>query len=435
MGSSADQLAVLGGARVRTAPWPSWPAFDDETERSLMEALRSRRWAISGPYRGQASFERRFARAFADFHGVAHCTPVTNGSAALALTLRALGVGYGDRVVVPGLTWIACATSVTSVGAIPLPADIDPGSLAISQASLQRLLDEGASAVILVHPFCTVADPERAAILCNAAATPLIEDCSQAHGATWRGKRVGTFGIAGTFSMQQSKVLTCGEGGAIITDSSELAARLEQLRADGRMFVDRPENEQLELVEVGTVQGRNHCLSEFQSAILLSRLPHLDAENELRRSNAAILDRLLAAIDGVSPLIPSPETSATYYNYVLRIDPFRFAGRRVEDIAAAMSAELSLQVSPVYRPMHQHRLFNYLADPLLKHAQGEFSAVLNSFRDALPNSEAARRTCLSIPHCALLGGKGEAHDIAAALRKVQSHAAAIPTDSVSNRAF
>src|SRR5262249_33720522 len=151
-----------------------------------------------------------------------------------------------------------------------VPVDIEHDSLAMSSSAAKAAITDQTRAIMLVHPFCTVAAIEEFVALSRTTGIPLIEDCSQAHGAAWKGQRVGTFGDVGCFSMQQSKVLTCGEGGAAITRRQDLHERMEQLRADSRMYsTATPRDGRLELMEVGQVQGRNLALSEFQCALLL----------------------------------------------------------------------------------------------------------------------------------------------------------------------
>jgi L-glutamine:scyllo-inosose aminotransferase/L-glutamine:2-deoxy-scyllo-inosose/3-amino-2,3-dideoxy-scyllo-inosose aminotransferase len=126
-----DELAILGGTPVRTRSWPKWPRADHSTLQAVREVLDSSRWAVSGPYDGRECFERRLSRAFADFHGVDYCTPTTSGTTALTIALQALGIGRGDEVLVPGLTWVACASAAVNVGAVPVLVDIDPQTLAM----------------------------------------------------------------------------------------------------------------------------------------------------------------------------------------------------------------------------------------------------------------------------------------------------------------
>lgn len=419
-----ERLAILGGSPVRTRAWPKWPRADAETERALRDVLHSGRWALSGPYVGETSQERRFAAAFAEYHGVPYCTPTTSGTASLTLALLALEVGPGDEVLVPGLTWVACASAVLAIGAVPVLVDIDFESLAMSPEAAQHAITERTRAILLVHPFCTLAALPQFLALSRAAGIPLIEDCSQAHGAAWQGRRVGTFGEIGCFSMQQSKVLTSGEGGACITRSAELAARLEQLRSDGRMFSPAAVRKgTLELTEVGAVQGRNLCLSEFQAALLLDRLKHLDSENAHRAARAAVLSRLLAGLDGVSVLSTPPDVTArTYYNFVIRIDPARFGGHTVDLVAQALSQELNTGVNPVYRPMNRHPLYQPLKAPRGSVSDQEWRRR-DAARFTTPTADTIRATCLTLTHPVLLDTDESMADIATALAKVQERAA------------
>lgn len=130
--SEPQRLAILGGQPVRQRPWPKWPIASASTERNLLDVLYSNRWTISGRHVGSTPYERRFAEAFAGFHNIQHCVPTANGSSAITIALEALNVGYRDEVLVPGLTWVACASAVTAIGAVPILVDLDPETLCMS---------------------------------------------------------------------------------------------------------------------------------------------------------------------------------------------------------------------------------------------------------------------------------------------------------------
>jgi dTDP-4-amino-4,6-dideoxygalactose transaminase len=434
-----DQLAILGGSPVRMRAWPKWPRADGETERILIEVLHSGRWALSGAYAGATCFERRFAAAFAAYHNVPFCTPTTSGTAALTLALLALDVGPGDEVLVPGLTWVACASAVLAIGAVPVLVDIEDCSLAMSPAAARASITQRTRAIMIVHPFCTLAAIDDFLELSHVAGIPLIEDCSQAHGACWKSQRVGTFGDVGCFSMQQSKVLTSGEGGAAITRDPRLFERIEQLRADGRLFAPEATlRGRLELIEVGTVQGRNLCLSEFQAALLLDRLQHLDAENAHRADRVAKLQQLMQGVEGVS-LLPAPPqvTARTFYNLALRIETDRFAGNEIDTVARALAQELNTGVNPIYRPMNNHRLYQPLKAPRGNLSEFEWQRR-NPARFVMPGAERARAAYLTLTHPVLMDDEQSMEDIAGALAKVQRLALDLrdmPADAAASRAF
>lgn len=363
------------------------------------------------------SRERTFAQQFAEYCDSRYCTPVTSGTASLTIALLALGVGGGDEVLIPGLTWVACASATMAVGAVHIMVDIDPSTLAMSVEAARRAISERTAAVILVHPYCRVADLDGFLALSREFDIPLVEDCSQAHGARWRGRRVGSLGVIGCFSMQQSKVLTSGEGGAAVTSDRALYERLEQLRADGRMFGTSPQRGSLELVEVGQVQGHNFCLGEFQSALLLDRLAQLDGQNAQRRQFADALRERLRATDLARLPVQDADTEPTYYNLVLELDMSRFGSNSVDAVTRAMTAELGVQISPVYRPMSQHPLYCPL---LSSRYRGDTvrAAALDPARFALPNAQAARGRLITLPNWVLLADEQGVEDIVTALRKV-----------------
>jgi L-glutamine:scyllo-inosose aminotransferase/L-glutamine:2-deoxy-scyllo-inosose/3-amino-2,3-dideoxy-scyllo-inosose aminotransferase len=420
-----SDLAIQGGTPVRAEPWPSWPRSDERTAAAVTEVLSSTRWALSGPSDGRVPFERRFARDFADFNEVAHCTPVTSGTAALTIALQALGVGPGDEVIVPGLTWVACASAVLHLGARPVLADVDPATLTLDPARAVEAITGRTRAIMAVHFANSVADLDAFTNLAARTGIPFIEDCAQAHGARWRHRRVGGYGRAGCFSMQQSKLLTAGEGGAVVTGDDALHDRMEQLRSDGRRVLPAEQKGQLELVEVGDVLGRNLCLSELQAAVLQDRLRHLNEENEYRRQRAKELTALLDQVPGVRCVAPDPRVTApTYYNILVRLDPAAFGGRGVDLLARALSAELGEDaVHPTYIPLSRHRL--------LAAARGSEAVA------ELPVAEEARRTCVTLPHRLLLGAAAGMAQIAEAFAKVRklSHRLAGLDEGSTLRAF
>ena len=400
-----------------TVSWPKWPSHDSDTLKIVNEVLESTRWTISGAYTGQEAYERRFARAFADYCGTLYCTPVTSGTSALTISLLALGVGAGDEVLVPGLTWVACASATCSVGAVPVLVDIDPMSLSMSPQAAQARINAKTKAILLVHPYCRTADIDAFLDISERYAIPLIEDCSQAHGAMWRGRKVGSFGALGCFSMQQAKVLTSGEGGAVVTSDPVLAEKLEQLRADGRLFSGTPVESRLELVERGAVQGQNFCLTEFQSAILLDRLQHLDQQNTQREACAETLRALFEGEeDFITFLRRDPRnTRCTYYNLVMKVGLKKyFPGCTIDALALAMTQALNVQVSPLYQPMNSFRLYNPLSSPRIKNFSNRLD--FEPARYPLPQAESARLDHITLPNWVLLGGADSAHRVAMALR-------------------
>jgi L-glutamine:scyllo-inosose aminotransferase/L-glutamine:2-deoxy-scyllo-inosose/3-amino-2,3-dideoxy-scyllo-inosose aminotransferase len=292
----------------------------------------------------------------------------------------------------------------------------------MSPEAARRAITPHTKAILIVHPFCRLADIDAFVSLAGEYGIPLIEDCSQAHGARWQGRRVGSFGSVGCFSMQQSKVLTAGEGGAAITNDGHLCERMEQLRADGRLFAPEARPGRLELVEIGDVQGQNFCLSEFQAAVLLDRLGHLDEENAVRERAAAALEALIGDVRGVRLLPRQPGASQTYYNVVFDVECDAFAGSSVDAVARALTEELNVLVHPIYKPLNHHPLYV----PLRSSRAPKDDALRRRIDPGcfdLPNAVIARARCLSMPHAVLLDPADGPRDIVAAFDKVRSRAA------------
>ena len=418
MGSPSGVLALLGGNPVRRVPWPKWPRAESSTEAAVLAVLRSERWTISGPACKTPAFEHKFAVEFAKYHGVPYCVPTANGSAALTISLEALGIGPGKEVLVPGLTWVACASAVARVGAIPILVDIDPRTLSMSAAEARQAISPRTAAIMLVHLYCRCAALEEFTALATTFDLPLIEDCSHMHGAIWRGRRVGTFGTVGVFSMQQTKVLTSGEGGAVITSDPALYDRLQQLRADGRRYTECHAEGGAGLEPVGDIQGHNYCLSEFQAAVLLDRLPALTTENERRLQNALCLTERLLCLEGVRPLHEvEANFQPTFYRYCIFFDRQAWSGIPIELTAAALSAELGVLSQPIYDPLNKNPLFDLRRSPRTP-SNKDFASAYDPLRFSLPAASAARRECLGLPHHVLLGSRDDVDDIAIAVEKL-----------------
>ncbi|SHF11880.1 DegT/DnrJ/EryC1/StrS aminotransferase family protein [Streptoalloteichus hindustanus] len=414
-------LAINNGTPVRTRPWPVWPQPARGALGALERVLHSGRWAISGPYRGAESAERRFARTFAAYNGVAHCVPAASGTASLMLALEACGVGVGDEVIAPGLSWVASASTIVGVNAVPVLVDIDPATLCLDPAAVEAAITPATRAIVVVHLYSAVADLDALRAVADRHGLPLIEDCAQAHGAEHRGRKVGSVGDIGTFSMQHSKVLTSGEGGAAITDSAALARRMEHLRADGRCYpAAAPAPGHMELVETGELMGSNRCLSEFQAAVLVEQLRELDEQNALRRRNALLLNELLAE-QGLRPQDSSPgTTSRTYYVYAAALPDDALTDVPIAAVTGALTAELGFPISPAYAPLHTNRL--YAPASRRRFALGdEHEKRIDPGRFHLPVCERLTRRLITFHHAALLGDESDVRDIATAVAKVLRH--------------
>ncbi|WP_129577429.1 MULTISPECIES: DegT/DnrJ/EryC1/StrS aminotransferase family protein [Sorangium] len=423
-GTTNRPLALLGGKPVWTERWPVWPRHGERALARLQSVLEGGRWAVSGAWNGQRTMDQEFSERFAAYLGASHAYTVDHGSSALFAALQAVGVGFGQEVIVPGLTWVACASAALRLNAVPVLVDVSADTLCMSPAAVEAAITPSTAAILVVHLYSAMADMERLRSIADRHHLPLVEDCAQAHGAIWDGRHAGTLGDVAAFSMQQGKVMTCGEGGALVTSDPAIARRLELLRTDGRRYLAAaPPVGHPDLEERGDIQGFNLCLSEFQSALLLDALERLEEETEQRAAMADLLARRLGELRGVEPIRPHPQnTRRAYYHYAVRFEAEEFAGCSVEQICAALEAELGTWVHPPYRPLDAHPLYRperYAGLPAALRERAD------PRRFPLPEAHRQASRTLLFHHSVLLGSEHHINAIAEALAKVQAGAAAL----------
>jgi dTDP-4-amino-4,6-dideoxygalactose transaminase len=356
--------------------------------------------------------------------------------------LQALDVGPGDEVIMPGLTWVACPSAVVRLGARPILVDISSDSLCASASDIERAITPKTRAILMIHMYSSICEATEYLDMAKRHGIALIEDASQAHGASQRGRPIGSFGEISIFSTQQSKLLTSGEGGLCVTDDPVLYARLQQLRADGRRYrVDpfRPSAEDgevqssraaeghrlsaiapdgYELEAAGEVAGHNLCLSEFQAALLLDGLSRLDQENAHRRTCVDALATCLAPVEGVKLIVPGADVDRpTYYRLAMHVDRSTFAGLLAIEIVPALTAELGADVRRVDAPLNMHPLYVPTRAPMAAR-NAELREALEPSRFTLPNAERAYAEVVTLPHQMLLSAPEDMQDVAAALEKI-----------------
>lgn len=303
-----------------------------------------------------------FEAQFADYCEVAHCVGVASGTAALTLMLKAVGIGPGDDVIVPGHTFIASALAVAHAGATPVLCDVDADTGLIDPAAARDAIGPRTAAILAVHLYGQVCDIDALGELARSHGLLLLEDAAQAHGASNRGRRAGSFGAAAAFSFYPSKNLgALGDGGAVCTDDALLADRVRRLRHLGQ----RAKGEHVEL-------GYNERLDALQAAFLRVKLPYLDEWNARRREHA---ERYRAGLPSAARCVTErPESPSVQHLF-----PVRFADR---DAVAATLQRRGIDTGIHYAPaVHQHPAW---ADARMRYGP-------------LPNSEAWAAQELSLP--------------------------------------
>jgi dTDP-4-amino-4,6-dideoxygalactose transaminase len=338
-----SELAINGGTPVRTTPFPKWPVWDESDVEAITETLRSSQWGIGG------GAVEKFEKAFAEFQQARFCSCVTNGTAAIEVALRAVGVEAGDEVIVPPYTFIATASACLMVNTVPVFVDIEPDTYNLDPTKIEAAITDRTRAIVAVHIAGCPADLDGITAIAKKHNLKVVEDCAQAHAAEWRGRRVGAIGDVGTFSFQSSKNLNSGEGGACVTDNEEIHQRCWSLHNVGRI----PSGQWYQ----HPLLGWNMRMTQFQGALLLNQLKRLPAQAERRTANAEYLTRQLNQIPGIRPMrVDERVTRHAYHLYIFRYNAEEFGGLPRMDFIKAMSAE-GITCSSGYVPLYKEKAF------------------------------------------------------------------------------
>ena len=336
-GVHGDRLAIEGGRAVRGAPLPPWPFFEADEIEAAAAVLRSGRVNY---WTGEEG--KNFEREFAAYCRTAHAVALANGTLALEAALLAAGVGRGDDVIVTPRSFIASASCAISVGARPVFADVDPESQNITAETIAAALTPRTKAIIPVHLAGWPCDMDAIMALAAARGLTVIEDCAQAHGATWKGRRVGALGHLAAWSFCQDKILTtAGEGGMVTTDDPGLWSRVWSLKDHGKSFeavYERKHAPGFRWLHEGF--GSNWRMTEMQAALGRVALRKLDAWVERRRAHAVRLNAALAGVEALRLTVPPAEVGHAYYKYYAFVRPELLREGWTRDrIMAAVAAE------------------------------------------------------------------------------------------------
>ncbi len=296
-----------------------WPVYEEDEVQAVATVLRSGR--VNSLQHGDQC--RSFETAFADSCGMPYGISLANGTLALELALRALGVGAGDEVIVTSRSFIASASCVVNAGATPVFADVDADSQNLTAASVRAALTDKTRAVILVHLAGYSSEMDELCALAAEHGLKLIEDCAQAHGATYKGKPVGSYGDAAAFSFCTDKIMsTGGEGGMLLLRDEDVFLRAWSYKDHGkdyRLAMQKPTEPQFRWMH-NTV-GTNFRMTEMQAAIGLHQLAKLKLWVEERRQRARILDDIFAGLKVFRVPATRNHIGHSYYKYYLFVEP------------------------------------------------------------------------------------------------------------------
>lgn len=318
----AEKLAIDGGPKVRTTPFPNRTPFGKREEELLLQAVRSQNlFGKSG------TFVPEFEKKFAEFYGMKHAQSCTSGTAAVHLAVGAVNPDPGDEIITAPITDPGSVMPILQQTAIPVFADVDPLSMNMTPESIEANITDRTRAIILVHLFGRPCNVDAVVKIAEKHNVILIEDCSQCHATKYKGRYVGTFGHIGCFSLQQSKHMTTGDGGMTVTNDEKTYIRMKLFSDKGWDYKYMGERDHAFLAP-------NYRMTELQGAVGIAQLEKVRSVSERRIALGKLLCELIADAPGVTPVPFEGDREVSWWNFV-----FHITGHDPDAFCKAVSAE------------------------------------------------------------------------------------------------
>jgi dTDP-4-amino-4,6-dideoxygalactose transaminase len=403
------KLAITGGEPQRRTPFTAWPIAGREEADALHDVLQSTRWG-GQPFPGKHA--AAFAKKFAQAHTVKYAQCVNTGTVAIQAALRAIDIQPGDEVIAPAYTWEGTVGPVLLLNAIPVFVDIDPDTYCLDAKLIERAITPKTKAILPVHLGMRFADMDEILRIAAKHNLKVIEDCAHAHGGMWQGKGAGSMGDLGAFSFQSSKLITSGEGGAVITNNLEYMERVQSYINAGRASLTDQYHHR--------IVGFNYRLGEFQAAVLGPQLDRLPQQAALRQKNMQHFESRLKNTPAIALLKPDPRiTRLAPYGYVIKY----FSAQAADIPRAAFVAALQLEGVPCdglfYEPVYKSSLFPVKSSDFPALSWGRDKALdLRTMYSCPESDRAAYHEAVWFPHQHFLGSTADVDDIANAIHKV-----------------
>ena len=409
-----SELAIFGGQPVITGPWPKWPLAGKRERELLEEVLSADMWGGTGLGPKITALNEKFAKYCDTKYGAA----VANGTVSMELALKAWDIGPGDEVIIPAATFIATATAPHHVGATVVYVDIDPKTCNLDPSKLEAAITGKTRAIIPVHIGGHPCDMDPLMEIAGKHGIKVLEDAAQAHGAIYKGRKVGSLGDAASFSFQQSKNMQSGEGGIVISNEKDFIDLIHySLGKFGRGIREKYSG------HIHYRFGWNACYTELQAALSLAQLERLEEQTEKRAASAKTLYRLLDGIDGIEPLEWQPYCDRHgHHLFNIRFNSDGFDGVKRAQFLAALNKEGVLGSS--FYPM-----------PLYNQPFYETDKTMSMRKTDCPESEKACREIIFLEQNLLLADEGMVERIGDAFRKIRSHASELQKINVSEDDF
>jgi dTDP-4-amino-4,6-dideoxygalactose transaminase len=403
------KLAITGGKPVRRKPFPAWPVYSNQESRALLQVLRSRNW---GGYPFPNAHASAFAAKFAKAHGAKYGIALANGTVAIEVALKAIGIKPGDEVIVPAYTWEGTVGPILLLNAVPVFVDVDPDTYCLDARLIGQSITPKTRAILPVHLAMNFANLDEILSIARSRNIAVIEDCAHAHGGQWRGKGAGACGDFGCFSFQSSKIITAGEGGAVITSNLEHFERAQSYVNCGRASVTDEFRHRL--------IGFNYRITEFQAAILEVQLQRLSKQAKTRLSNMEHFEKRLRCVPSLAFLKRDERiTRAAAYQFVFKYVRENFGGIPRAAFLGALEMEGVPCDGLFYEPVYRSALFP--VEP------ADFPALswnrpapldLKTLYHCPVSERAAYEEAVWLPHHIFLSTRKDTDDIANAVLKV-----------------
>lgn len=406
--SNINKLAIHGGEKVKSAPWPQWPVWDEGAEKDVINMLRSGRW-----WRGSGEYVADFEKKYAELMGTKRCLATASGTAALLVALHVLGVDAGDEVLVSPFTFIATYNVIFMNKALPVFVDTDPETFLINTSKIEERITDRTSAILPVHIYGLPVDMDKVNEVAKKHNLKVVEDACQAWLGEYKGKKLGTLGDLGCFSFQNSKNLPTGEGGAVVGNNDEMMDRCFSFHNCGRPFGS------VQRTTDYPIRGSNRRMQQIQAITLLSQMNRIEKDADVRLENAKYLDKRMAEIPGIIPAKLVAENSRSAYHFY----PFRFISEKFGNVSRAKFIEaLRAEGVPCNAGYGQQNKDGLIEEALnSKGYKRLFSEKrLNQWREenVLPGNDKLAREAVTFTQNILLGTKSDMDDIVNAVTKI-----------------
>jgi 3-amino-5-hydroxybenzoate synthase len=378
----------MSGVSRRNLEFPPWPQFGDAERIALIRALeRGQWWRVTGQE------VEEFEREFASYHGSEHALAVTSGTHALELALQIMGVGPGSEVIVPAFTFISSSQAAQRLGAVAVPVDVDPDTYCIDVRAAEAAITAKTKVIMPVHMAGQFADMDALAKLSADSGVAVLQDAAHAHGAEWRGRRVGELGSVAAFSFQNGKLMTAGEGGALTFPEAEQYELAFLRHSCGRPRTDRSYLHQ--------TSGSNFRMNEFTASVLRAQLARLDGQIDTREKRWPLLSSLLSQVPGVEPQgVDDRCTRNPHYMAMFRVPGITEERRNA---VVDRLIEKGLPAFAAFRAVYRTAAFWEMAAP---------EETPEDIARRCPTSEALTRDCFWLHHRTLLGTEEQMQAIA-----------------------